>query len=110
MGALDFIALLLLLFIVFLIGTLLWFLGGLPGRVAKEHGHPYEQAITVGGWATLLLAGVFWPIVLIWAYAPARHVATKNPSEEALQREIDSLKTQVQALTAQVASGERGRQ
>ena len=45
------------------------FLGGWPGRVAKRRGHDYVDAIQAGGWATLVLGAVFWPLVLMWAYA-----------------------------------------
>ena len=46
------------------------FLGGWPGRIAKKYNHPYNEAITIGGWVTLLFGGVGWPFILIWAYAP----------------------------------------
>ncbi len=46
------------------------FLGGWPGRVARRLNHPYADAISVGGWVTLVFGGVGWPFVLIWAYAP----------------------------------------
>ena len=46
------------------------FLGGWPGRVARRLNHPYADAISIGGWVTLLFGGVGWPFVLIWAYAP----------------------------------------
>ena len=49
-------------------GALLWFLGGLPGRVAKRVDHPDADAIRVGGWASLLLGVVGYPWVLMWAY------------------------------------------
>jgi len=70
MDALDITALVALLITVGLVVTLIWFLGGLPGRVAKERSHPYADAIQIGGWATLVLGGVGWPFVLMWAYAP----------------------------------------
>ena len=49
-------------------------LGMMPGRIARKRGHPWAEAVTVGGWATLICGFVFWPLVLIWAYvdAPAR--------------------------------------
>lgn len=50
--------------------TVFVFLGGWPGRVAKRLNHPYEDAIRVGGWVTLVCGGVGFPFVLIWAYAP----------------------------------------
>ncbi len=113
MGALDIIALLMLLLLAVLIGALLWFLGGLPGRVAKERSHPYEQAIDVGGWATLLLAGVFWPVVLIWAYAPSQPGASRAASpgrDDELKSEIESLRRQVESLTRQIPTQEGGEQ
>jgi hypothetical protein len=51
------------------------FLGMLPGMIAKKRRHPWEQAVTVAGWATLLLGFALWPLALIWAYVdvPASH-------------------------------------
>ena len=43
-------------------------LGIMPGRIARKRGHPWPEAVTVGGWATLVFGFVFWPLVLIWAY------------------------------------------
>jgi uncharacterized protein DUF3302 len=43
-------------------------LGMMPGVIARERGHPWAEAVAVGGWATLICGFVFWPLVLIWAY------------------------------------------
>ena len=43
-------------------------LGSMPGRIARQRGHPWAQAVSVGSWATLICGFVFWPLVLIWAY------------------------------------------
>jgi hypothetical protein len=43
-------------------------LGMLPGIVARKRGHPWAEAVMIGGWATLICGFVFWPLVLIWAY------------------------------------------
>ena len=43
-------------------------LGMMPGRIARRRGHPWAEAVTVGGWATLICGFVLWPLVLIWAY------------------------------------------
>jgi len=43
-------------------------LGILPGNVARKRGHPWAEAVAVGGWATLIFGLVFWPLVMIWAY------------------------------------------
>lgn len=105
MSVLEFIALALLILTTLLIGALLWYLGSLPGRIAKERRHPYEQAIAVGGWATLTLGGIGWPFVLMWAYAslPQGISSTQPTSPDGeLGKEIDSLKTQVESLSQQV--------
>lgn len=49
-------------------------LGMMPGRIARKRGHPWAEAVAVGGWATLIFGFVLWPLVLIWAYvdAPAK--------------------------------------
>ncbi|SDR64338.1 Protein of unknown function [Rhizobiales bacterium GAS113] len=54
-------------------------LGMMPGRIAQKRGHPWAEAVTVGGWATLICGFVFWPLVLIWAYvdAPAKREAPR---------------------------------
>ena len=62
------------------VGVFLW-LARLPGRVARELNHPYVQAISVGGWVTLLFGGVAWPLVLIWAYAPPGGTAAEPRSQ-----------------------------
>lgn len=43
-------------------------LGALPGHIAYKRGHPWAEAVQVGGWATLICGFVLWPLVLIWAY------------------------------------------
>jgi hypothetical protein len=54
-------------------------LGMMPGHIARKRGHPWAQAVTVGGWATLICGFVFWPLVLIWAYVdfPEKREAPK---------------------------------
>jgi hypothetical protein len=43
-------------------------LGMLPGHIARKRGHPWPEAVAVGGWATLIFGLVLWPLVMIWAY------------------------------------------
>ena len=105
MSVLDIAALLILIILALLIGALFWYLGALPGRIAKERNHPYEQAVTVGGWTTLVLGMVAWPFVLMWAYAPFRPGNLEGRSaeqEDELRNEIKSLQTQVEKLSKQV--------
>ena len=54
-------------------------LGMIPGYIARKRGHPWAEAVAVGGWATLICGFVFWPLVLTWAYvdAPAKQERAK---------------------------------
>lgn len=54
----------------------------LPGMIARRRGHPWAVAISVGGWVTLFLGFVLWPVVLIWAYVdvPSRPAGDMEPA------------------------------
>jgi hypothetical protein len=43
-------------------------LGMMPGHIARKRGHPWVEAVAIGGWVTLIFGFVFWPLVMIWAY------------------------------------------
>lgn len=47
---------------------LLFFFGDLPGKIARERGHPQADAINVCSWIGLVAGGVGWVIALVWAY------------------------------------------
>ncbi len=56
-------------------------LGMMPGHIARKRNHPWAEAVSIGGWATLIFGFVFWPLVLIWAYVdvPARPERPAQP-------------------------------
>lgn len=85
----------------FLVGAgLLWFLGGMPGRVAKKNDHPDADAIRVGGWASLLLGVVGWPWVLMWAYREPPSTKDNSADLSRLSErvaDLERLLTQMQA-------------
>lgn len=68
MTALDYFAwiVLIVLIITVLVGFVI--LARLPGQIAHNRNHPQAEAITVAGWLGALMAGVFWPLALIWAF------------------------------------------
>ena len=69
MTSLDYVAIGLLIFIALIAAAVAVLLATWPGRVAAARQHPHAEAVAIGGWATLLFGGVFWPLVLMWAYA-----------------------------------------
>jgi hypothetical protein len=103
MDILSIFALVILIMIAGLIGAAIWLLGSLPGKVAAERNHPYATAIQVGGWATLFMGIVAWPLVLMWAYsAPMALVSADMTASEGWHDELSKLKTQVEALSKQM--------
>jgi hypothetical protein len=74
MSALDFFAWAVFILLVAIIIAVFAALGMMPGYVARKRGHPWAEAVAIGGWVTLIFGFVFWPLVMTWAYVdvPAR--------------------------------------
>jgi hypothetical protein len=68
MSLLDLLAWVVLIVTVSTLVGIVVALGAMPGRIARRRGHPWAEAVMVGGWATLVFGLLFWPLVLIWAY------------------------------------------
>jgi len=68
MSGLDIFAWIVLIVLVVSTLFVIVFMAMWPGMVARRRNHPWAEAVTVGGWVTLFLGFVLWPIVLIWAY------------------------------------------
>jgi len=77
MSMLDIFAWLVLIVLLFSTIAVVVLVAMLPGRIARRRSHPWAEAIAIGGWVTLFLGFVLWPVVLIWAYVdvPARLVS-----------------------------------
>jgi hypothetical protein len=43
-------------------------LGKLPGRLAREWGHPQASAINATSWIGIATGGLLWPLAFIWAF------------------------------------------
>jgi len=68
MPFIDIFAWLVLIILIALAIAVFCALGMMPGYVARKRGHPWAQAVAVGGWAALVFGLVFWPLILIWAF------------------------------------------
>ena len=79
MSFIDFFAIFVFIVLIAIVVAVFVALGMLPGHVARKRGHPWAEAVSIGGWVTLIFGFVFWPLVLIWAYvdAPARQEVRK---------------------------------
>jgi uncharacterized membrane protein len=85
MSGLDIFAWIVLIVLVASTATVVIAMAMLPGIIAKRRNHPWAEAVTVGGWVTLFLGFVLWPIVMIWAYVdvPANPARRVNDAEAA---------------------------
>lgn len=109
MDFLSYVALGMLIFMIALACFFVWFLGGLPGRVALERKHRYAKSIQVGGWASLFLGVVTWPLILMWAYAdlPPRLAESGEPETDTnLRNEFAQLQLQVAKLSGTTSQDE----
>ena len=68
MTSLDILALLILVLIGLILIGLICFMAILPGRIARARNHAYPDAVKIGSWTTLIFGGVFWPLILVWAF------------------------------------------
>lgn len=80
MGFFDYFAWVVLLILVASAVGVIVLMGSWPGKVAHARNHPQAEAIAIGGWLTLFLGFVFWPLVVIWAYtvSPSQSVAASK--------------------------------
>ena len=56
-----------IVFLIFLALFVASHLAVLPGRIARERGHPQAKAVQVAG-IIGLVTGFLWPFALVWAY------------------------------------------
>ncbi len=93
---LDYFALIVLLI---LCAATIWIavvLGRLPGRMAKDAGHPQAEAINVLAWIGLLTGGLGWLVALVWSkIVPASREGTNI---SVLDARVDALEARVEQL------------
>ena len=70
-------------------------LGSMPGKIAKDRGHPQADAVNVLGWIGVITLGLAWPFALVWAY-----IRSAEPNTEALREQVAALESEL-ALKAQ---------
>lgn len=69
-------------------------LGPLPGKIAKERGHPQADAVNVLGWIGVVTLGLAWPFALVLAFmrSPNEAIAQQAERIAALETELAALK------------------
>jgi len=65
---LEYAALALLIIMVLFIIYLVIYIHDIPYEIAKERGHPHQDAIHIAGWVSMFLMHSIWPFLRIWAY------------------------------------------
>lgn len=90
-------------------------LGGLPGKVARQRGHPQAEAIIVAGWLALIFGFVMWPVVLVWSYLkpvgrPAEPAGADTSSGEAEGADASARIAELEARLANLEATSAGGQ
>ena len=99
MSGIDIFALIVLLVILATVVAVIVFLGLWPAKIAASRNHPQLEAITVGSWIALIVGGVLWPLILIWAYAkPLPRTATTTVDDTVQQADIQALEKRLMQL------------
>ena len=78
---LEYAALGLLIVMVIFMIYLVIYIHDIPYEIAKERGHPHQDAIHIAGWVSMFLAHTIWPFLWIWAYL-------YKPGEKFMQLEL----------------------
>ena len=87
---LEYAALALLIIMVTFIIYLVIYIHDIPYEIAKERGHPHQDAIHIAGWVSLFLMHTIWPLLWIWAYL-------YKPGEKFLQMEVTGAGSEEQS-------------
>ena len=79
--------LIILIALVFVLAVIYIELGGLPGKTARERGHPQADAISVLGWLGLLLGFLPWLVAMVWARMQPLRVVPDNAQDPVAEPE-----------------------
>ncbi len=90
--ALEIFALIVMLVIVAVVIWLVVLLGSMPGKIARQRGHPQADAIQVLGWIGVVTLGVGWFVALVWAYLRPNE---RSELESQLVERITALESQL---------------
>ncbi len=110
MSVLDGAALVVIFIIIIAIAAAIVALGSLPGKIARNRGHPYPDAVNAASWIGLA-TGVFWPVAFIWAFLPVgaggSAAAGGAPGAELaeMRARLEGLEAEIAQLRAQPAGG-----
>ena len=96
---------------------LFWMVHIMPEKIAHDRQHPQQEAIHALCIMSLFFGGLLWPLAWLWAYSkpvlykmaygtdklvPEHEVAAAGTEQDALRREIETLKA---ALAASRSEG-----
>ncbi len=100
---LDAFALLVLLVLVATAIFLFVIIGRIPGRIAREAGHPQAEAINLLGWFGLAAGGLGWVLALVWS-------KTVPGPDKLLEARVEALEARLAAVSKETNSAQEGGQ
>ena len=97
------IALVVLIAVVLTLLYALLYVHDIPYRIAKERGHPHQDAIQVAGWISLLTLHAMWPFLWIWARMYRRRDGFGFGNEALLLERVEVLERELASLRREKA-------
>ena len=86
----DWVALGLVIFGLFLVITVFLIAHEIPYKVAKQRDHPHIDAIHAACWISVFTGGLIWPLTLIWSYMGRPQVSIHTVPTEQSAEELNN--------------------
>ena len=106
---LDYLSLTIMIIVFLILVYAAIYIHDIPYEMARERGHPHQDAIHVGGWLSLFTLHAIWPLLWIWAnlYKPGVgygfHLDKPDPAEpKAIDSELSTMRQTISDLQYRV--------
>ncbi len=96
----EFIALIVLIFVVLVLFYGIIAIHDIPYELAKKRNHPHSDVLHVAGWVSLFTLHAIWPFLWIWAmlYNEERGWGMGTPVDGQLTLRLDAIESRLAEL------------
>ncbi len=100
--ALDYVALVILIFVVLVLFYGIIAIHDIPYEIAVKRNHPHQDVLHVAGWVSLFTLHAIWPFLWIWAmlYHEDRGwgMATSRRSDDPMGQRLEAIEVRLAEL------------
>ena len=103
---LDYVALVLLIFVALVLFYGIIVIHDIPYEIAVKRNHPHQDVLHVAGWVSLFTLHALWPFLWIWAmlyhedrgWGMTGHLDDEGGGEGSLAQRLESIEARLAAL------------